>query len=50
MAPANFVLQPMRGRDLEEFDVTVADAALAARVALEQGVAAALERFAAPKR
>lgn len=45
MAPADFVLQQMRGRDLEEFEVTVADAALAARVAVEEGVAAALRRF-----
>lgn len=45
MAPADFVLQQLRGRDLEEFEVTVADAALAARVAVEEGVAAALRRF-----
>lgn len=45
MAPADFVLQQLKGRDLEEFKVTVADAALAARVALEQGVAAAQARF-----
>ena len=45
MVPADFVLQQMRGRDLEDFEVTVADAALAARVAVEEGVAAALRRF-----
>lgn len=45
MAPADFVLQQLRGRDLEEFEVTVADAALAARVAVEEGVAAAQQRF-----
>lgn len=45
MAPANFVLNVLRGRDLEDFQVTVADAALAARVAVEQGLGAALERF-----
>ncbi len=45
MAPADFVLQQLRGRDLEEFEVTVADAALAARVAVEEGVAAAQRRF-----
>ena len=45
MVPADFVLQQLRGRDLEEFEVTVADAALAARVAVEEGVAAALRRF-----
>ena len=45
MAPADFVLQQLRGRDLEEFEVTVADAALAACVAVEEGVAAALRRF-----
>ena len=45
MAPADFVLQQMRGRDLEDFEVTVADAALAARVAVEEGVAEAQRRF-----
>lgn len=45
MAPADFVLQQLRGRDLEEFEVTVADAALAARVAVEEGVEASLRRF-----
>lgn len=45
MAPADFVLQQLRGRDLEEFEVTVADAALAARVAVEEGVAEAQRRF-----
>ena len=45
MAPADFALQQLRGRDLEEFEVTVADAALAARVAVEEGVAAAQQRF-----
>lgn len=45
MAPADFVLQQLRGRDLKEFEVTVADAALAARVAVEEGVAAAQQRF-----
>lgn len=45
MAPADFVLQQLRGRDLEEFGVTVADAALAARVAVEEGVAEAQRRF-----
>ena len=44
MAPADFVLQQLRGRDLKEFEVTVADAALAARVAVEEGVAAAQQR------
>lgn len=45
MAPADFVLNQLRGRDLEDFQVTVADAALAARVAVEQGLAAALARY-----
>lgn len=45
MAPADFVLQQLRGRDLEDFQVEVADAALAARVAVEQGVPAAQRRF-----
>ena len=45
MAPADFVLQQLRGRDLEEFGITVADAALAARVAVEEGVAEAQRRF-----
>lgn len=45
MAPADFVLQQLRGRDLEEFEVTVADAALAARIAVEEGVEASLRRF-----
>lgn len=45
MAPADFVLQQLRGRELEEFQVEVADAVLAARVAVEQGLPAALERF-----
>lgn len=45
MAPADFVLQQLRGRDLEDFQVTVADAAMAARCAVEQGVEAAVRRF-----
>lgn len=45
MAPADFVLKELRGRDLEDFQVTVADAASAARLALEQGLPAALARF-----
>ena len=49
MAPADYVLQQLRGRDWEEFEVTAADAALAARFALEQGVAAALAKYPAKK-
>ena len=45
MAPADFVLQPLRNRDLEDFEVTVADAAMVARCAVEQGVAEAARRF-----
>ncbi len=45
MAPADFVLQRLRGRDLEEFEVTVADAALAARVAVEEGMTEAARRY-----
>ena len=45
MAPADYVLKEMRGREWEEFEVTVADAASAARLAVEQGMAAALARF-----
>ena len=45
MAPADYVLKEMRGRDWDEFEVTVADAAAAARLAVEQGMAAALARF-----
>ena len=45
MAPADYVLKEMRGRDWEEFEVTVADAAAAARLAVEQGMTAALARF-----
>ena len=45
MAPADFVLQPLRNRDLEDFEVTVAAAAMVARCAVEQGVAEAARRF-----
>ena len=45
MAPADFVLKEMRGRDWDEFEVTVADAAAAALLAVEQGMAAALARY-----
>ena len=49
MAPADYVLQQLRGRDWEEFQVTTADAALAARYAIEQGVPAALAKYPAKK-
>ena len=45
MAPADYVLQQLRGRDLEDFEVTVSGASLAARIALEKGLAAAQQRF-----
>lgn len=45
MAPADFVLQQLRGRDLEDFEVTVADAAMVARCAVENGVEEAVRRF-----
>lgn len=46
MAPADFVLKELRGRDLEDFQVTVADAASAVLCAVEQGLSAALSKFA----
>lgn len=45
MAPADFVLKELRARDLEEFQVTVADAASAALRAVNDGLDAALARF-----
>lgn len=45
MAPADFVLQRLRGRDWEDFELTVGDAALAARCAVDQGVEAAAQRY-----
>ena len=45
MAPADFVLQPLRNRDLADFEVTVSDAAMVACCAVEQGVAEAARRF-----
>lgn len=49
MAPADFVLQPLRSRDWDDFEVTVADAVLAARCAVERGVDEAVRRYP-PKR
>lgn len=46
MAPADFVLKELRGHDLEDFQVTVADAAAAALLVIEQGLPAALAKFA----
>lgn len=49
MKPADYVLQQVRGRDWDDFEVTVADAASAARCALESGVAAAAARYSAKR-
>lgn len=45
MAPADFVLQQLRGRDLEDFELAVLDAVSAARCALEMGLATAAQRY-----
>lgn len=45
MAPADFVLKELRGRDLEDFQVTVADAASGALLAIEEGLPAALAKL-----
>ncbi len=49
MAPADYVLQQLKGRDLEDFEVTVSLAEAAARFAIESGVAAAALRYPAKK-
>ena len=45
MAPADFVLQRLRNRDLEDFELTIGDAAVAARCAIEQGIDTAIRRY-----
>lgn len=45
MAPADFVLQRLRNRDLEDFELTVGDAVVAARCAIEQGAETAIRRY-----
>lgn len=49
MAPADFVLQELRSREWEGFEITVGDAALAARCAVERGIGEAARRYP-PKR
>ena len=49
MAPADYVLQQLKGRDLEDFEVTVSLAEAAARFAIESGVAAAALKYPAKK-
>jgi PTH1 family peptidyl-tRNA hydrolase len=46
MAPADFVLRKVRGREAEELAVTVADAAEAALFAIEHGLGQACARYA----
>ena len=49
MAPADYVLQQLKGRDLEDFEVAVSLAEAAARFAIESGVAAAALKYPAKK-
>ncbi len=49
MQPGDFVLKELRGRDAEEFEVTVADAAAAALCAVREGLDAAIARYGGGK-